>query len=260
MTINGWIQIAVYCALILSDEAARRSTWRACSRASAPSLTPVLAPVERGILSAVCGVDAKTRAALDDATRWPCCCSASSSFLARLRAAAAAGYPAVQPAGHRRRLARTSAFNTAVSFTTNTNWQGYGGETTMSYLDADGRADGAELRLGRRRHRARHRADPRLRAALGADRRQFLGRSHALRCSTCCCRSRSWWRWRWSRSACRRTCTPIPTRHAGRRKAADRPGPGRLADRHQAARHQRRRLLQRQLGPSVREPERRSPT
>jgi len=27
-----------------------------------------------------------------------------------------------------------SSFNTAVSFTTNTNWQGYGGETTMSYL------------------------------------------------------------------------------------------------------------------------------
>src|SRR5689334_8224713 len=26
-----------------------------------------------------------------------------------------------------------SAFNTAVSFATNTNWQGYGGETTMSY-------------------------------------------------------------------------------------------------------------------------------
>src|SRR5262249_1703208 len=27
-----------------------------------------------------------------------------------------------------------SAFNTAVSFATNTNWQGYGGETTLSYL------------------------------------------------------------------------------------------------------------------------------
>src|SRR3546814_14272639 len=26
------------------------------------------------------------------------------------------------------------AFNTAVSFTTNTNWQAYGGESTMSYL------------------------------------------------------------------------------------------------------------------------------
>ena len=31
-------------------------------------------------------------------------------------------------------VAADSAFNTAVSFVTNTNWQGYGGETTMSYL------------------------------------------------------------------------------------------------------------------------------
>ena len=36
-----------------------------------------------------------------------------------------AGMPAVTP---------DSAFNTAVSFATNTNWQGYGGETTLSYL------------------------------------------------------------------------------------------------------------------------------
>jgi K+-transporting ATPase ATPase A chain len=35
------------------------------------------------------------------------------------------GLPAVAP---------DSAFNTAISFVTNTNWQGYGGETTMSYL------------------------------------------------------------------------------------------------------------------------------
>lgn len=31
-------------------------------------------------------------------------------------------------------VAPDSAFNTAVSFATNTNWQAYGGETTMSYL------------------------------------------------------------------------------------------------------------------------------
>jgi len=31
-------------------------------------------------------------------------------------------------------VAALSAFNTAASFTTNTNWQGYAGETTMSYL------------------------------------------------------------------------------------------------------------------------------
>jgi K+-transporting ATPase ATPase A chain len=29
---------------------------------------------------------------------------------------------------------RPLAFNTAVSFTTNTNWHGYAGESTMSYL------------------------------------------------------------------------------------------------------------------------------
>jgi K+-transporting ATPase ATPase A chain len=31
-------------------------------------------------------------------------------------------------------ISADSAFNTSVSFVTNTNWQGYGGETTMSYL------------------------------------------------------------------------------------------------------------------------------
>jgi K+-transporting ATPase ATPase A chain len=31
-------------------------------------------------------------------------------------------------------IAPDSAFNTAVSFVTNTNWQGYAGESTMSYL------------------------------------------------------------------------------------------------------------------------------
>jgi K+-transporting ATPase ATPase A chain len=35
------------------------------------------------------------------------------------------GFPGVSP---------DSSFNTAVSFATNTNWQGYGGESTMSYL------------------------------------------------------------------------------------------------------------------------------
>ena len=33
-----------------------------------------------------------------------------------------------------RRLEPHTAFNIAVSFATNTNWQNYGGETTLSYL------------------------------------------------------------------------------------------------------------------------------
>ena len=72
-----------------------------------------------------------------------------------------------------------SSFNTAVSFATNTNWQGYGGETTMSYLTqmlaltvqnfvsaATGMAMLVALIRG-------------LRARIGADDRQLLGRSDA---------------------------------------------------------------------------------
>ena len=44
------------------------------------------------------------------------------------------------------------SFNTTSSFVSNTNWQYYGGETTLSLLLPDGRADGAELRLPRGRH------------------------------------------------------------------------------------------------------------
>ena len=54
------------------------------------------------------------------------------------------------------------AFNTAVSFVTNTNWQSYVGETTVSYFVQMVGADGPELHLRRRRHRHRHRPDPRL--------------------------------------------------------------------------------------------------
>ncbi len=56
------------------------------------------------------------------------------------------------------------AFNTAVSFVTNTNWQAYGGETTMSHFSPDGRAHRAELPVGRDRHRPGAGGDPRLRA------------------------------------------------------------------------------------------------
>ena len=52
----------------------------------------------------------------------------------RVRAAAAAGRAAAQSARVSRPTRPTLAFNTAASFATNTNWQSYGGETTMSYL------------------------------------------------------------------------------------------------------------------------------
>ncbi|HEY3325212.1 MAG TPA: potassium-transporting ATPase subunit KdpA [Planctomycetota bacterium] len=43
------------------------------------------------------------------------------------------GFLPLNPAGQAA-VSPDSSFNTAVSFATNTNWQGYGGESTMSYL------------------------------------------------------------------------------------------------------------------------------
>ena len=71
------------------------------------------------------------------------------------------------------------AFNTSMSFITNTNWQNYSGETTMSSSRSDARAHGSQFRL--RGDWSRHglRAGAGLRARGIADRRQFLGRSDA---------------------------------------------------------------------------------
>jgi K+-transporting ATPase ATPase A chain len=67
---------------------------------------------------------------------------------------------AVNPQG----LAKSApdlAFNTAASFTTNTNWQSYVGETTMSYITQMAGPRVPQLRVGRGRHRAGHRVHPR---------------------------------------------------------------------------------------------------
>ncbi len=95
-------------------------------------LTPLLAPVERRILGA-CGVDAKapgqhwTRYALAVLTFN----LAGWLFLyAILRLQGFLPFnPQALPG-----LSPDLAFNTAVSFVTNTNWQAYGGETTLSYF------------------------------------------------------------------------------------------------------------------------------
>ena len=77
-------------------------------------------------------------------------------------------------------VAEDLSFNTAMSFITNTNWQNYGGESTMSYLvqmlglthqNFLSAATGIVLAIALIRGFAR---------ALDAHRRQFLGRYHPL--------------------------------------------------------------------------------
>ena len=131
MTANGWLQIALFLAAVaavtvplgrfMARVFARERTW----------LDPVLRPLERLIYRA----DRRRRDARDALDR----VRAGDARVQRgldagaLRDAAAAGGAAVQSAGPRRRRPDL-AFNTAASFTTNTNWQSYVGETTMSYL------------------------------------------------------------------------------------------------------------------------------
>ncbi|HWK49505.1 MAG TPA: potassium-transporting ATPase subunit KdpA, partial [Steroidobacter sp.] len=93
-------------------------------------LTPVLGPVERGIYR-LCGIDASSE------TSWKRYAIAvllfnSIGFLAVYVIQLAQGVLPLNPQGFAGVEAK-SAFNTAVSFASNTNWQGYGGESTMSY-------------------------------------------------------------------------------------------------------------------------------
>ena len=121
--------------------------------------------------------------------------------------------------------------------------------------EPDGRADGAELRVRRDRHGRPGGADPGLFPPQRPDGRQFLGRygaRHPLRAAAAVDRHGA------VPGLAGRAAEPQRLCHGrdGRRRAAGhRPRSCRFADRDQADRLQRRRLLRHQLGPSVRKPD-----
>src|SRR5437660_2339651 len=131
MTANGWLQILVYLLAILAVTPligrfmtrvfARERTW----------LDPVLRPVERSIYRAT-GVD-ETRD-----MRWTEYAVAMLLFsgVSMLVLYVMQRVQQWLPVNPQKFGAVTPdlAFNTAASFTTNTNWQNYSGESTMSYL------------------------------------------------------------------------------------------------------------------------------
>ena len=114
------------------------------------------------------------------------------------------------------------AFNTAVSFVTNTNWQSYGGRDDAELPDPDARPDRAELRLGRHRDGRADGPDPRASRAVAAHPGQLLGRSDPQQSCTSCCRSPCPRARRWShRASCRRSSRTFAVddrRSAGRRR------------------------------------------
>ncbi len=253
MTVIGWIQILLYCAIVVALVKPLGWYMTRVFNGERTFLSPVLRPVEAGLYW-IGGVDEKRE------QHWLTYTVAMLLFhvggfliiygVMRLQAVLP-----FNPAGQSA-VAEDLSFNTAISFITNTNWQNYGGESTLSYLVADAGPDAPELPVGRDRHRAGGGADPRLLALLGAHHRQFLGRCdalHALCAAADLRRLHAVPGLAGHPADARRLCR---RHHAGRRQADHRGRPGRLAGRDQDARHQWRRLLQRQCRASVREPDR----
>ena len=93
-------------------------------------LSPVLRPIERGLYRL--SGRRRGREQHGRPMRSRCCSSTAASSCSTSCSACKAGCPSIPRS--MAAVAPDLAFNTAVSFMTNTNWQNYGGESTMSYL------------------------------------------------------------------------------------------------------------------------------
>jgi potassium-transporting ATPase potassium-binding subunit len=131
MTLNGWIQIAIYCALIILFVRPFGAFMARVFEGERTFLHPVLRPVERAVYWC-CGVDEKQE------QHWLTYAVAMLFFSVAgfVTLYALQRFQDVLPFNPQGQSAveQSLAFNTSVSFVTNTNWQAYGGETTMSYL------------------------------------------------------------------------------------------------------------------------------
>jgi K+-transporting ATPase ATPase A chain len=131
MTIEGWVQIALFSVIVILITRPLGGYMTRVFNGERTLLSPVLRPVERAVYWC-CGVDEK------EEQHWLTYAVALLFFsvagfaslyaLQRLQ-----WYLPFNPQGQTG-VAPDLAFNTSVSFITNTNWQAYSGETTMSYL------------------------------------------------------------------------------------------------------------------------------
>jgi K+-transporting ATPase ATPase A chain len=131
MTFNGWLQIALFSVVIALLVKPLGGYMTRVFMGERTFLSPVLGPVER-VFYELSGVDEKSE------QNWVTYAVSMllfslvgfASLYALMRFQAMLPFnPAGQPA-----VEEGLAFNTAMSFNTNTNWQSYVPETTMSYL------------------------------------------------------------------------------------------------------------------------------
>jgi K+-transporting ATPase ATPase A chain len=135
MTLIGWIQIILYCAIIVALVKPLGWYMTRVFNGERTLLSPVLRPVEAALYW-VGGVDERRE------QHWLTYTVAMLLFhvggflilYGLMRLQDVLPYQSLfNPAGQSA-VAPDLSFNTAVSFITNTNWQNYGGESTLSYL------------------------------------------------------------------------------------------------------------------------------
>ena len=132
MNTFSWIQLVLYFVVLLLLAKPLGSFMARVYQGEHTFLDPILKPVER-FLYRLSGVKA------DEEMDWKVYAIAMLLFnvIGSVRRVYLAALARSTCRSTRRAWARSSpdsSWNTAVSFATNTNWQGYGGEVTMSYL------------------------------------------------------------------------------------------------------------------------------
>ncbi len=131
MTLNGWLQILFFFALVLAVTKPLGVFMARVFNCERTFLDPVLRPVER-LIYRLTGVDEKREMRWTEYAIAMLLFSVVSMLVLYLMQRMQAWLP-FNP----QKLANIepgSAFNSAASFTTNTNWQSYVPEVTMSYL------------------------------------------------------------------------------------------------------------------------------
>ena len=131
MTANGWIQILLYAGVILAVTKPMGSYMFRVFEGERQPLPKFFGPIER-VLCRLCGVDPRAQQTWKEYTIGMLVFSAITLLVTyaieRLQHVLPLNPQNLGP------VPAELAFNTAASFTTNTNWQAYSGEATMSYL------------------------------------------------------------------------------------------------------------------------------
>jgi len=131
VTPNGWFQIGLYLLVILAITKPLGVFMVRVFNHESTYLDPVLRPIERGIYR-LTGVNERSEMAWTEYAGAMLLFSGVSMFLLYVIERTQKWLP--WNPQHLGNVAPDLAWNTAVSFTTNTNWQVYVPETTMSYF------------------------------------------------------------------------------------------------------------------------------